>query len=101
MVSCTCSVQISPDLRLHSGFTTVYLNGDGEVSPRGWHAQQSVAPRPVAHSNFGPRSQGGVPGRRLLAPVPLPERTLGRSRQRVRFPTGQLLPNSSGSVDGP
>ncbi|KAJ1082637.1 hypothetical protein NDU88_002802 [Pleurodeles waltl] len=86
MVSCTCSVQIAPDLRLNSGFPTVYLSGDGATSPRGWHAWWSVASLPGLHSKFGPQSQGGGPGRRLLGPVPLPASTLGRSRQRVRFP---------------
>ncbi|KAJ1164574.1 hypothetical protein NDU88_005010 [Pleurodeles waltl] len=84
-VSYTCSVPIAPDLRLHSGFPTVYLSGDGATSPRSWHARRSVAPRLGAHSNFGPRSQGGAPGRRLLAPVPLLASTLRRSRQHARL----------------
>ncbi|KAJ1124635.1 hypothetical protein NDU88_003084 [Pleurodeles waltl] len=44
---------------------TVHLSGAGATSPHGWGTRRSVAPCQGAHSNFGPQSQGGAPGRRL------------------------------------
>ncbi|KAJ1203965.1 hypothetical protein NDU88_007746 [Pleurodeles waltl] len=93
VVGCTCGAPIALDLRLHTGSPAVYLSGTGAPSPRSWHARRSNAPRPGAHSNFGPRSRGGVLGRQCLVPAPPPASTLGRSRQNARLLVRSAAPH--------